>query len=107
MCGFLYGSIVIEILIGLDGRCVCCVRSIILDRCQAVRVGALMTENKGELIWRMSWKNLMCRCVMYDFTAEMFNVSRMNLVLLSCSVVPMTIVRSSLFSNCIFTSVIM
>ena len=79
--------------------------SIILDRCQAVRVGAQMTENKGELIWRMPWINLMCRCVMYDFTVEMFNVSRMNLVLFRCSVVPMAIFRSSLFSNCIFTSV--
>ena len=48
---------------------VCCVMSIILDRCQAVWVGGLMAENKGELVWRMSWKNLMCRvmCVYFHY----------------------------------------
>ena len=50
-----------------------------------------MTENKGELTGRMSWKNLMFRCVMYDLTVEKFTVSRMNLFLLRCNVVPMKI----------------
>ena len=36
-------------------RSVCClVMSMIRERCQRVRVGALTTENGGELIWRIN-----------------------------------------------------
>jgi len=42
----------------------------------------------------------MCLCVINDFTVEMWSVSRMNLIFLLCSVVPVTIVLNSLFSNC-------